>query len=564
MSQAVELKAPARGALNIAERMRLQAELRPSAHAVVEPDRWVRGRRSYAHATFAQLDRLIDRYARGLQAVGVHRGMRTLVLVKPSIEMFGLTFALFRLGAVPVLLDPAMGKKNVLGAIAEVEPEALIGIPKAHLARALYPKAFASVKVSVVVGRKLLLGGSTLEDVAALGDGGPLETAPTRPEDMAAILFTSGSTGAPKGVVYTHGIFDAQVRIFAKDFAVEVGEVDLSAFPLFSLFSAALGVTVVIPDMDHTKAAEVDARRIVEAVEDQGVTYAFGSPAFWLRVVEHCEAKNVRFESLNRILMAGAPAPVSLLERLLRVLPEQGDVFTPYGATECLPITVPSARNLLAAPAYRTKEGRGTCVGFPIPDVEVKVLRITDDPIARMEDAEALGPNEVGEIAVFGPVSTKSYFRREEDTARSKIEDGERLWHRMGDVGYFDDEGRLWFCGRKAHRVETEAGPMFTVKCEAIFNQHPRVFRSALVGLGERGRERPVIVIECHSHQGPKSGSDRAALEQALLALAREHELTRPIETVLFYPKGFPVDARHNAKIRREDLRLWAERTLER
>lgn len=564
MSQAVQLKVPVQGALNIAERMRLQAELRPSARAVVEPDRWVRGRRTYSHLTFAQLDALIDRYARGLQAVGVHRGMRTLVLVKPSIELFGLSFALFRLGAVPVLLDPAMGKKNVLGAIAEVEPEALIGIPRAHVAKALYPKAFSSVKVSVVVGKKLLFGGSTLEDVAALGEGGPLETATTRPEDMAAILFTSGSTGAPKGVVYTHGIFDAQVRIFEKDFAIEPGEVDLSAFPLFSLFSAALGVTVVIPDMDHTKAAEVDARRIVEAVEDQGVTYAFGSPAFWRRVVEHCEEKTIRFESLSRILMAGAPAPISLLERLLRVLPEGGDVFTPYGATECLPITLPSARQLLAGPARRTRAGEGTCVGPPIPDLQVKVLRITDEPIAAMSGAEELAPNEVGEIVVHGPVSTRSYFRREDDTARSKIQDGERLWHRMGDVGYFDEEGRLWFCGRKSHRVETEAGPMFTVKCEAIINQHPRVYRSALVGLGARGQEEPVIVIECHAHQGPKNPSDASALEQEILALAREHPLTRSVEKLLFYPKGFPVDARHNAKIRREDLRQWAEKVSSR
>jgi acyl-CoA synthetase (AMP-forming)/AMP-acid ligase II len=545
----------ASGVLNIAERMRLMAELRPHAKAVIAPDRLDprSGQRAYTHLTFGQLDRMIDRSASGLEAIGVRRGMRVLMLVKPSLDFFALSFALFRMGAVPVLLDPAMGRRNVMGAIAEVEPEALIGIPRAHLARVLFPRAFRSVKVSVMVGPKSRLFATTLPDVLALGSEGRFRSAATRAEDTAAILFTSGSTGAPKGAVYTHGIFDAQVRIFEKDFGIEPGEVDLSAFPLFSLFSVALGVTVIIPDMDHTKAAEVDGAKIAEAIDDQGVTYAFGSPAFWNRVVEHCESKRLTFSSLTRILMAGAPAPPSLVERLLRIMPDGGDVFTPYGATECLPITFPSGRAL--------PRGNGTCVGRPIAGLEVRIIRITDEPIECFEQAELLGPGEIGEIVVTGPVVTKSYFRRERETLLSKIVEEGRVWHRMGDVGHLDGEGRLWFCGRKSHRVETPAGPMYTINCEAIFNAHPRVFRSALVGVGEKGRQRPVIVIECRPHQRPLNAREKDALAGELLAMARQHELTRPIETVLFHPR-FPVDARHNAKIRREDLAAWAAKLL--
>jgi acyl-CoA synthetase (AMP-forming)/AMP-acid ligase II len=546
----------ASGVLNIAERMRLQAELRPHAKAVIVPDRrHVSGHRTYGHLTFAQLDRTIDRCASGLEAIGIHRGMRVLLLVKPSFDFFALTFALFRMGAVPVLLDPAMGRKNVLGAIAEVEPEALIGIPRAHAARFLFPSSFRAVKVSVLVGPKTWFRGITLADVLALGSEGPYRSAQTKPEETAAILFTSGSTGAPKGAVYTHGIFDAQVRIFEKDFAIEPGEVDLSAFPLFSLFSVALGVSVVVPDMDHTRAAEVDASKIAEAIDDQGVTYAFGSPAFWNRVVEWCEAKSKKLDSLTRVLMAGAPAPSSLLERLLRIMPDGGDVFTPYGATECLPITFPSGRSL--------PKGDGTCVGRPIASLELRIIRISDDPIETFDAAEILGPGEIGEIVVTGPVVTKKYFRRERDDQRSKIREGDRVWHRMGDVGYLDREGRLWFCGRKSHRVETERGPMYTIRCESVFNAHPRVFRSALVGVGERGKQRPVIVIECRPHQRPKSARERSMLAEELLARARQNELTRPIEAVLFHDK-FPVDARHNAKIRREDLAVWADKILSR
>ncbi len=545
---------------NIAERLREQARLRPFARAVVVPEGYDRRRRRcYAHWTFRQLDEAVDRYARGLVDLGVTSGMRCLLMVKPSLEFFGLTFALFRLGAVPVLIDPAMGRTNVLGAIAEVGPEAFIAIPRGHVARILFGKAFRGVKINVTVGRKLFWGGVTLDEVERRGAQGHLPPSHTTAADVAAILFTSGSTGAPKGVLYTHGIFDAQVGIFEKDFKIEPGEVDLSAFPLFSLFSVAIGATVVVPDMDATKPAFVDGRKIMEAIEDQGVTYAFGSPAFWFRVVAHCETTGATLPSVRRVLMAGAPCPVGLLERVLRLVPEGADAFTPYGATECLPITLPSARRLLAlGAADKTAQGAGTYVGRPISDTDVKIVAIDDAPIPRLADAQEKPPNMIGEIVVRSSVTTQGYYQRPKDDARSKMADaGDRLWHRMGDVGYLDDSGNLWFCGRKSHRVETPDGPMFTVCCEAIFNRHQRVYRSALVGLGAKGVQRPVIIVECTPEGRPKSREDEAKLREELLGLGKASSLTERIDTVLFHP-SFPVDARHNAKIRREVLAVWA------
>ncbi|MEL7367540.1 MAG: fatty acid CoA ligase family protein [Myxococcota bacterium] len=547
--------------LNIADRMRQQAQLRGTARAVVVPESYdARGRRCYAHLTFAQLDHAIDRYAAGLASLGVKPGMRCLLMVKPSLEFFGLTFALFRLGAVPVLIDPAMGRTNVLGAIGEVAPEAFIAIPRGHVARLMFGRSFQSVKINVTVGSRWFWGGVTLDDVEALGAKEEVPEVHTTAADTAAILFTSGSTGAPKGVLYTHGIFDAQVRIFEDDFKIEPGEVDLSAFPLFSLFSAALGVTVVVPDMDATKPAFVDGAKICEAIEDQGVTYAFGSPAFWHRVTTYCEDNDVTLPSLRRVLMAGAPCPVTLLERVLKRVSSTADAFTPYGATECLPITLPSARKLVASGASaQTSAGRGTYVGAPIANTEVKIIAIRDEPIARLADAEVLPAGEIGEIVVRSEVTTQGYFQRPDDDARSKVSDGSaHLWHRMGDVGYLDDQGQLWFCGRKSHRLETSEGPMFTVCCEAIFNQHDRVYRSALVGLGDRGQQRPVIIVECTPEGRTTGKGDEATLRAELLALAKTSPLTASIETVLFHD-AFPVDARHNAKIRREDLTVWAK-----
>ncbi len=546
---------------NIAERMRTQAGERPFARAVVVPEGYTsQGRRMYAHLTFEQLDAKIDDYARGLASMGIRQGMRCLLMVKPSLEFFGLTFALFRLGAVPVLIDPAMGRTNVLGAISEVEPEAFIAIPRGHVARLLFGRAFGSVKINVTVGRRWFWGGTTLDQVAVAGATGELPAVSTTASDLSAILFTSGSTGAPKGVLYTHEIFDAQVKLFENDFKIEPGEVDLSAFPLFSLFSVAIGATVIIPDMDATKPASVDGAKIMESIQDQGVTYAFGSPAFWLRVVTYCEQNDLRLTSLRRVLMAGAPCPVSLLERVLKLVPDGADAFTPYGATECLPITLPSARRLLSiGAADKTAAGAGTYVGKPVSNTELKVIRVDDEPIERAEDAETLPANEIGEIVVRSPVTTQGYFRRPDDQARAKMtgSDGERLWHRLGDVGYLDDDEQLWFCGRKSHRVETVDGPMYTVRCEAIFNQHERVYRSALVGLGPRGQQRPVIIIECNPDGRPADASDEATLREELLDLGRASPLTESIDTLLFH-SSFPVDARHNAKIRREDLTKWA------
>ena len=542
-------------AFNIASYLPKMAAAAPERPAVViTRSRDKRGRAIYASMTFAQLEILSNRYANGLSQIGITRGVRALVMVRPGFEFVGLIFALFKTGAVPVMIDPGMGVRRMLECIRSVDPQAFIGIPLAHVVRVIRRKPFRTVKRVVTVGRRWFWGGPTLDELHAGASEDPI-MAKTARDEVAAILFTSGATGPAKGVVYEHGMFDAQVRLIRDRYGIEPGEVDLPAFPLFALFSTAMGMTSVIPDMDPSRPARVDPAKIVEAVRDRGVTNTFGSPAMWKRVAAFCVENDIKLPTLRRVLIAGAPVPWDVIDRLHRVLGPDADVHTPYGATESLPVSSISGREVLGARSERSS-GVGICVGRALPGVEVRFLRVTDEPIARWSDDLAVADGEFGEIVVAGEVVTKQYYGLERATALAKIRDGVRVWHRMGDIGYRDKQGRIWFCGRKAHRVMTDSGTMLTVPCEAVFNEHPDVSRSALVGVGPPDRRTPVIIVEPEPGRFPRRGRVPGFREE-LTALANANDLTRPISRVLFHP-GLPVDIRHNAKINREKLAVWA------
>ncbi|MEN8753531.1 MAG: fatty acid CoA ligase family protein, partial [Desulfobacterales bacterium] len=370
------------------------------------------------------------------------------------------------------------------------------------------------------------------------------------------ILFTSGSTGVPKGAVYSHGNFSAQVELLRRVYDIRPGEIDLPTFPLFALFAPALGMTSVVPEMDFTRPAAVDPAKIIAAIETFRVTTMFGSPALIDRVGRYGAAEGIKLPSLKRAISAGAPVPAAVLERFAALLQGDAQVFTPYGATEALPVCSIGSDEILDETRYATDRGRGVCVGRPIPSIELEIIRIADEAIAQWNDDLKIVDGEIGEIVVKGPQVTASYYNRAASTVLAKIPDPVRggFWHRMGDLGYRDEQGRIWFCGRKGHRVVTAEETLFTIPCEAVFNTHPEVFRTALVGVGAPGRQRAVLCVEL------ETGVDTAAVERInreLLAIGAECELTRNIKRLLFHP-AFPVDIRHNAKIFREKLADWA------
>ena len=537
--------------VNIAAHLPRMAQQQPDTTAIIFP-------KGNQRLTFRELDQLSDKIAHGLVSAGITCGIRTVLMVTPSPEFFALTFALFKAGALPVLIDPGLGIKNLKTCLAEASPSAFIGIPRAQVARLLFGWGKQSMKTIITVGPRLFWGGTTLEKLIQQSPDQPFEMAATQADDQAAILFTSGSTGPPKGAVYSHGNFSAQVEALRQVYSIQPGEIDLPTFPLFALFAPALGMTAVIPEMDFTRPGSVDPQKIISAITTYNVTTMFGSPALINRVGRFGAEQGIKLPALKRVISAGAPVPASVLERFSKMLADGVEIFTPYGATESLPVCSIGSREILGETRTVTENGGGVCIGKPVESIRVEIIKISDEPVRIWDESLKVSDGEVGEIVVQGAQVTRGYFQRPEADLLSKISDPTgAFFHRMGDLGRRDELGRLWFCGRKSHRVETAHGPLFTIPVEAIFNTHPAVFRSALVSIGAKGSQHPVICIELEKGVT----SNREQLRSELLSIAAAHPHTREISTILFH-HAFPVDIRHNAKIFREKLAVWAEEQI--
>lgn len=551
---------------NVAARLHLHAVARPTAVAIRQPVVWL-GRKHYRDISFWFTLLWTQRYVGGLRAMGVQPGMRVVLMVPPSHELVRLVYALLQLGAVLVLIDPGIGIKNLGKCIAEAEPDVFIGIRKAQIARWLFGWGKRTLKQFITVRQIRFTDAILRHD--SIGPGKCYPFFIPQIDDPAAILFTSGSTGVPKGAVYTHGTFTTQVDALQRIFGIEPGEIDLCTFPLFALFAPALGMTSIVPLMDFARPARVQPYNILGPAREFGVTNLFGSPALLNAVVggvrefheddqgfspDEDDLSVHRIPRLKRVLSAGAPVSSNILEQFLKLIPDGVQIYTPYGATEALPVAVIGSDEVLLDTRHQTARGAGTCVGRPVTGLDVRIIRISDEPIAAWSADLVLPPGEIGEIAVYGPQVTQEYFRRPDLTALAKIPDTSRgrKWHRMGDVGYFDEQGRLWFCGRKSQRVITPERTYFTDPVEGIFNAVPGVFRTALVGVKQNGVMMPALCVELERGAKPP-----AVMCDELLQRGSEFELTRDIRTILFHPR-FPVDIRHNSKIFREKLAVWA------
>ncbi len=537
---------------NIYQALVRQAEERGGEPALIDG----RGRTGHRNWSFAEIHEESRTLAAGLSSLGVRKGDRVMLMVPPSSSFITLTFALFSLGAVVILIDPGMGLRNMRRSISRVNPRVFIGSARAQIFRIISRRAFRETALILGVDplSRLLTGMQKRLEPGKSDKKKP--GCETKKDDLAAVIFTTGSTGPPKGVQYTHRIFAAQLSLIKNYYDIGAGDRDQPAFPLFALFSIGLGATVVLPEMDPSRPARVDPARFVRTILEHEVTYSFGSPAIWKVVSRYCLAEKISLPPLKKVLMAGAPVPGELVRDVLRILPDGADVHTPYGATEALPVASISGGEIVNETWEKSRKGQGICVGRALPGNEIAIIRPVSHPLAAWSEAVLCKTGEIGEVVVKGEVVTGAYDGMEEATIKAKIPDGDSFRHRMGDMGYLDDRERLWFCGRKDHRVLMRDRVLYPIPCEALFNEHPQVSRSALVGIGTVGRQKPVLIVE------PVPGRiDRVRLLTELQEIGSSNQLTSDIDTFLIHPE-FPVDIRHNAKIFREKLAAWASDQL--
>jgi acyl-CoA synthetase (AMP-forming)/AMP-acid ligase II/pimeloyl-ACP methyl ester carboxylesterase len=524
------------------------------AHDVAIVPEFFLGRCRYLHLNYVGFQAQVNSYQRGLVELGLMAGDRVLMLVAPGIEFLALSYAVMGRGAVPVFLDPGMGREKLFSCIKEISPRAFIGSLRAQLLRVKQKELMPNLRFSVTASEWVPGRNVTLSYLKRFSSNPIAEVEAPK---VSLIAFTSGATGVPKGVVFTKRMLAAQLRIFSEVFGVEQGKKDLPLLPIFSLFSAASGVTSVFPPLDPAQPLKVDAGKVVSVIKDLEIDYSFGSPTLWNKIGEYCVRTKNELPSLKKVFMAGAPVPQEVISRVRSIAPH-GEVFTPYGATEALPVTYISGSDVLGTEPLPACGGEvGTLVGKSVAGVEVKIVRRAETMHGMDVENGELPPFEIGEVLVRGENVSPEYLFGQDATKKAKVETDGGFWHRMGDMGYLDAEGRLYFCGRKAHLVEVGERVYFSVPTERIFNQHPKVRRSALIRLAGKTL-RAAIVIEPYPKHWPESAEAKREFAMELRRLGSGNAVTEKITEIFFHP-SFPVDARHNAKIFRDELASWAQ-----
>ncbi len=533
--------------MNVADQISEVARIYGPKTSVVEPKSGnaKRGYR-YKSLSFSELEAKINQFSNALAQSGVKKGDKALLFVRPCLEFSALAFALFKIGATPIFIDPGMGRRPFLKAINDTSPKILIGAPKVIFLSYFFRKSFSAIKLRFSYSGLGLPGAPGLIRLAK-NENKNFEAVQFGPNETAAILFTSGGTGAPKGVVYTHDIFIKQTQALKNEFNLTHEDVDVPGFPLFALFTLSMGMKSVVPPMDPTRPALASPEAMARVIRDHKASFLAGSPAIWKNLASYIEQTGENFPSVRSLVMFGAPIPCSLHKTLKSGLPN-GETYTPYGATESLPVANASGSTILAKKQL-IEGGHGVFIGKELEGAQVRVIKRTLGPIKSIESVLDCSEMEVGEFIVRSGTTTKSYYGLEEATVNSKIVDGKSAWHRMGDVGYRDKEGHLWFCGRSSHVIEHENDVFYTTKIEAFFNQHPKVFRSALVC--KNGR--PSLAIQRKDGKETLASGEAIRFKEELIELAAQSPQASKIQDFFLITK-LPVDIRHNIKIDRLKL----------
>lgn len=548
---------------NLAAIVRSVAEEHPDRPAIIHATRYTGMSVRSQTYTYRELSDHAESLAPGLRELGIAEGTRIVYMAPPSIEAAAITVALNRVGATLIMIDPSVGYRNVGERLRRLKPEAMVGSPLAHLGRLVFGWGPRFMKKAICVDGDMLgiVSASKLRRDIPEEIGEPAVSS----DDIAAILYTTGSTGPAKPAVYSQRNYSHVHQQAHRGWGLHERDevpVDLLAFPAFMPIALSAGGTCVIPPVDFARLgpAEVSPEMLKAVINEFGVRTFFASPALLGNLARYCNRFDHKLPSLIRVVGGGAPLFPPLMSSLVDVMGEGAEACANYGATEALPSTQLSSDEVLEPGSGLTEPGKGVCVGRPFPGITMRVVRHVDGEMDDGQAAVELRPGQIGELLVSGPNISQRYYEEPHSDAKNKVsERGGRVWHRLGDNGYRDEQGRYWVVGRTGHIVRSVNGELYPMLAETIVDTHPYVFRSGLVGVpGGGDYETPVICVQL---RGDLQVTDQTALKAELLDMLKDNPKTQGVEHLLFSP-GLPLDPRHNAKIERPKLAKWAAKQM--
>lgn len=521
--------------------------------------------------SWTDLSERIDSLAVGLRELGVARGDRVSLLVQPGNDLTVILYACLRIGAVAVVADAGLGLKGMTRAARSARPDWVIGaLPGLSVARTFgWPGRRISVSALSAPQARLLGTIASVERLQRSHAGRRPEDLPLpEGEDEAAVLFTSGSTGPAKGVIYTHARLAALVSLLRHQFNVVPGSSLIAGFAPFALLGPAIGATSITPDMSVTKPATLTAAAVADAARAGEATMFFGSPAALRNVVSTAgaldEAQRAALRRIDLVLSAGAPVHPALLDAVQELFPA-AEIHTPYGMTEGLLQADIDRRQVHEAMESLQS---GVCVGRPVAGVHLALAPL--DPHGRpAEDLTVLkDPPQADAVAVLSEIVVsaahlKSGYDRLWATDRASSRDHAEglLWHRTNDVGHIDDAGRLWIEGRLQHVIMTPEGPVGPGAVETPVDALTEVARSAAVGVGPDGTQVVVVIVEPHG-DARQLRTGRSPLATPEFSAAVRRAAGEIAVSAVLVLEELPTDIRHNSKIDRTRLAAWAERAL--
>ena len=500
--------------------------------------------------SWRQLAARVRDLAAGLAAQGVEPGYRVALLVPPGADLTAVLYACWRLGAVVVVADAGLGLAGLREALSGAHVQYVVaverGLVAARLMRLPGP-LIAAGPVSRPVAT-LTRPTTTLAQLARDGRAQPTPRPPAADAE-AAVLFTSGATGPAKGVVYRHRQLEAQRDAVASMFGITSKDRLVAAFAPFALYGPALGIASAVPEMDVTAPGSLTAAALARAVAQIDATMVFASPAALRNVVDTADQLDSgardALTQVRALLSAGAPVPPGTLRAAARLLGDC-EAHTPYGMTEALPVA-----DITLAQIDEVGTGPGVCVGTPLRGVDVAVSPLSASGVA--DGGLTMRAEVAGEIVVRADHVKDHYDQLWSTQAASARDAG---WHRTGDVGHLDAQGRLWVEGRLAHLVVTAAGVVTPVGVEQRVERLEDVALAAVVGVGPVGTQQVVVVVET-SPRSRRPGLAPLVLADQVRAAVGGVD----VAAVLVTP-GLPVDVRHNSKIDRTKVARWADRIL--